>query len=336
MRTAAAIEVPNALRMWAVDVAACGGAVVLFGSRADLKERPNSDWDVAVVGDPTLAGRAPPTPMGMDVQLVHVTLADLADRGHVYPGIAYEITRHGVLLAGENGLEAIMGEGKQDKGEKKVVVDAKKRSDEFGRFIGGAIDYAWDFIRQTDEFQFWDKFGDEWDYGEESAYAILPERSADTAEFVTKAICLATGNDYARIHDLEKLALSVPEQLRDRVRGLNGHTHDDHMAGYSPAPSSPREVYGRVVNAMNLLADMAKWDVPLLSDRARSLTIRLDGLAQRVAKHGESRPEEPLVRAFANALVAWQARTREVERETDHPSPPSEQAPRAGARGRRG
>lgn len=304
----APIDVPDAIRTWADDVAAHGGAAVLFGSRANRKARPDSDWDIAVVGDPSLAERVPFVSFDLEVQLVHVTLDDLREQRHVYPGIVYEIAKNGVLLAGKKSLVGIVDD------KREIVMDAKKRSDDFGRFVGGAIDYAWNFILQTDEFQFWDKFGSEWRSDEESAYAILPARSADAAEFVAKAVCLATGSDFGKVHDVNALAKVVPEHLRDRVRGLNGNTHNDHMAGYADGPSSPREVYKRVVNAMSLLADMAQWQAPLLPDRAHSLAIRLSGVAQRVANHEEIPRKEPVVRAFMDALSAWRARTLEVER----------------------
>ena len=109
----------------------------------------------------------------------------------------------------------------------------KKRSDDFGTFVGGAIDYAWEFIRLTDELRFWGKFVAEWSPEDERARTLLPQRSADAAEFAAKALCLAAGSDYAKVHDLNALAEAVPEHLRERVRGLNGHSRNDHMAGLS-------------------------------------------------------------------------------------------------------
>ena len=303
------VELPDAIRTWAHAVAARGGAAVLYGSRADQGARPDSDWDIATVGDAALAEQAPVASLDVDVQLVHVTLEDFRARAHVYPGLVYEIASNGVLLACGEGMKGVMSERKE------TVMDPKKRSDDFGTFIGGAIDYAWEFIKQTDELRFWGKFVAEWSPEDERARTLLPQRSADAAEFAAKALCLAAGSDYAKVHDLNALAEAVPEHLRERVRGLNGHSRNDHMAGYLAGSSSPREVCERVVNAMRLLADMARWQAPLLPERARSLSLRLSDVARSAATLDEARRGEPVVHAFMAVLGAWQARALEVERE---------------------
>lgn len=302
----APVELPNAIRAWADAVAARGGAAVLYGSRVDQCARPNSDWDVAVVGDAALVDHVPPTALDMDVQLVHVELEDFRERGHVYPGLVYEIANNGVLLACGEGMKEIMSE------KKKTVMDAKKRSDDFGTFIGGAIDYAWEFIKQTEELRFWGKFAADWLLKDERARTLLPQRSADAAEFTAKALCLATGSDYAKVHDLNALAETVPEHLQDRVRGLNGHARNDHMAGYLAGSSKPHEVHERVVNTMRLLADMARWQTPLFPERARSLSLRLSDVARSATSLDDVRHGEPVVRAFMAALDAWRTRTLEI------------------------
>ena len=307
------VELPDAIRTWARTVAVRGGAAVLYGSRADQGARPDSDWDVAVVGDAALAEHRPFAAADLDVQFVHVTLEEFRAQGHVYPGLVYEIASNGVLLACGEGLKGIISERKE------TVLDARKRSDDFGTFIGGAIDYAWEFIKQTAELRFWGKFIDEWRFEDERARTLLPQRSADAAEFAAKALCLATGSDYAKVHDLNALAEAVPEHLRERVRGLNGHSRNDHMAGYLAGSSSPQEVHERVVNAMRLLADMAQWQAPLLPGRARSLALRLSDVARSATTLDEGRRGEPIVRAFEAALGAWRARALEIERSDTPP-----------------
>lgn len=310
----ASVEVPDALRTWADQIAACGGAAVLYGSRADRGALPGSDWDVAVVGAAALVEHVPCAGLDLDVQLVHVTLADFKERGNVYPGLVHEIAKNGVLLACADGMKEAMSDMSE---KKETVMDAKKRSDDFGTFIGGAIDYAWEFIKQTEELRFWGKFSAEWRLEDERALTLLPQRSADAAEFVAKALCLATGSSYAKVHELNALAETVPEHLQERVRGLNGPTRNDHMAGYLAGSSKPREVHQRVVNSMRLLADMARWQTPMFPERARSLSLRLDDVARSVTNLDENRREEPLVRAFMAALSAWRTRSLEVGRGHD-------------------
>lgn len=162
--------------------------------------------------------------------------------------------------------------------------------------------------------RFWGKFTAEWRFEDERARTLLPQRSADAAEFAAKALCLATGSDYAKVHDLNALAQMVPERLRDRARSLNGHASNDHMAGYLAGSSSPSEVHERVVNTMHLLADMAQWRTPLLAERARSLSRRLSDVARSAVDLSEIRHREAVVRAFAAALDAWRTRCLESER----------------------
>ena len=310
MNTPTAIAVPTAIQTWVDDVAVHGGAVILFGSRADDRAQPGSDWDIAVVGD---AGLVADVPYGsfdnIEVQVFHITAGEFKEQQNVYPGIAYEVAHNGVLLAGEHLLV-----GDIVKKQEGTVIDVKKLSNEFGRFVGGAFDYAWDFITHTEDFQFWDKFTDAWDVYDERAQRLLPERSADCAEFTVKALCLATGGDYAWGHDTSALAETVPTQLRDRVRALNGYTRADHTAGYAGAISSPRKVCQRVVDAMSLLADMARWKAPLLPDRAQYVLHTLKDVERSVATLDEARHDESVVCAFHKALGAWQARVLEIAR----------------------
>ena len=308
--TPAAIAMPVAIQTWVDDVANHGGAAILFGSRADGQARPDSDWDIAVVGD---AGLVADIPYGsfdrMEVQVFHLTVSEFEKQQNVYPGIAYEVAHNGVLLAGGSLTQDIM----QRKGMQ--TTDVKKLSGEFGRFVGGAFDYAWQFIACVEDSQFWDRFAGEWGHYDVQARRLLPERSADCAEFAVKALCLAAGGDYAWGHDMHALAEKVPESLRDRVRALNGHTRNDHMAGYGGGVSHPHDLYHRVVNTMDLLADMAEWKCPLLTEGADLLLYELDVIKRKAAALNETRSDEPIIRAFNAATGAWRARALEITQE---------------------
>lgn len=209
-----------------VDAAAADPAVrsvVLYGSRSIGKERPASDWDIALVTD----GASRPAKAIMDAGwrlspkhgLTVVSEKDMLAKKDVYASLPSEICL-GVVLRGVNyELEDHVAASRRTFGNNTTEARAS---------YVGMMESMWEFLRQ-DMMRI--------NRCKRAEHAVVPtglgSGSADAAERAVKLATLAHGLPFQASHDVHELAERLPDEWRKRLEALNGDTKLLHQATYA-------------------------------------------------------------------------------------------------------
>ena len=245
-----------------VDAAAADPAVrsvVLYGSRSIGKERPASDWDIALVTD----GASRPAKGIMDAGwrlspkhgLTVVSEKDMLAKKDVYASLPSEICL-GVLLRGVNyELEDPVVTSRRTFGNNTQAPQCRSlaapplgpappslqgtapRSRSLARVCSteearasyvGMMESMWEFLRQ-DMMRV--------NRCKRAEHAVVPtglgSGSADAAERAVKLATLAHGLPFQASHDVHELAERLPDEWRKRLEALNGDTQLLHQATYA-------------------------------------------------------------------------------------------------------
>ena len=252
-------------------------AAVLFGSRARGDHSPSSDWDIAFI---TGKGRGiGPIPSGLpilgapcEVDCLKVP-KDVARRNALAIGhVGRAVVRDGKLLAGSWNRPSSKG-------------TAMMRPDEFARLVRNAITSAGNAAARMVEIgetaNWWDK---------SDLCGQFAAESANAAEHLAKAKLGRHGIDFARTHDLNRLADQAEraglDSLARDVRSMNGLTRNQHMATYGGVTVEDcRHAVSRFMAFAKLLGDeiQSAKAVPGLAETVPETTFRAISMA---AKHG--------------------------------------------------
>ena len=261
-------------------------AAVLFGSRARGTQRPDSDWDIAIVleGDtprhPDLATSVFPR-QEMPADLPHVDVwalseDDLRRRACTLGTLPYVICRDGRVLAGEwNRPDPAQMEREA----------AVKPEDWAGRMRQAVttLSIAFASVRRIAERPLWAGSGEDCSH--------LLRNTADAAELLVKAAMERRGVAADLSHDIAQLADAFAAQrpdesaLAERMAALNGGSRRDHMAMYRFSPPDVPDVQAAVVRLAGTL-DLLAFEIE----------ERHDGMARQI-------PE--LARVAAFDMAAW-------------------------------
>ena len=307
MRMCLDIALPPCIDAWLEDVDASGASAVLFGSRADGCAHADSDWDVALIGGgEDLLGKFR-HPYDCEVNIVHFAEEEFANRAAVYPGLPFEVAHTGrPLVAQQRCVLPIRPES--------CRMDAKRRSEDFRVFVTGSLGHAHHFLVEIDTCDLWGHLAATAWPGVKPRISVPPP-SAAVAEFAVKALCVATGNTYAHVHKLDELADNVPPHWRAFVRALNGGSHRDHLAAYGGQVSSPARCVDRVIDALNLLAELIRYEpLPLFVVDASEMRAELERLTESASRNTFAEREVAVVQRFHTALSQWTTKLRELER----------------------
>ena len=302
------IDLPPCIDAWLEDVDASGASAVLFGSRADGCAHADSDWDVALIGGgDDLLGKFR-YPYDCEVNIVHFAEEEFANRAAVYPGLPFEVAHTGRPLVAQRRIVLPIR-------LESCRMDAQGRSRDFRRFVTGSLMRADHFLMDVETCSLWgDLSATAWP-GEMSRISV-PPLSAAVAEFAVKALCVATGNTYAHVHKLDELADNVPPRWRTIVRALNGGSHRDHLAVYGGQVSSPARCVKRVIDALNLLAELVRYEpLPLFVADASEMRTELKRLMESASRSAFAERDVAVVQRFQAALSQWTAKLRELGRE---------------------
>ena len=301
------IALPPCIEAWLEDVDVSGASAVLFGSRADGCAHADSDWDVALIGGgDDLLGKFR-YPYDCEVNIVHFAEEEFANRAAVYPGLPFEVAHTGRPLVAQRRIVLPIR-------PESCRMDAQGRSRDFRRFVTGSLMRADHFLMDVETCSLWgDLSATAWP-GEMSRISVPPP-SAAAAEFAVKALCVATGNTYAHVHKLDELADNVPPRWRTFVRALNGGSHRDHLAVYGGQVSSPARCVKRVIDALNLLAELVRYEpLPLFVADASEMRTELKRLMESASRSAFAERDVAVVQRFHAALSQWMAKLRELER----------------------
>lgn len=246
-------------------------AAVLFGSRARGDHSHSSDWDIAfIAGEGELVG---PVPSGLPILGVPHEVDCLK--------VPEAIARHNALVIGHVG-RAIVLDGRLLAGSWNRPCSegtAMIGSEEYARLVRNAITPMLNAVARVIEIG---ETGNQRDDMESCSHFVA--ESANSAEHLAKAKLGRHGIDFARTHDLNRLAdqaehAGFADLARD-VRSMNGLTRNQHMATYGGVTVEDcRHAADRFLTVAGLLAEEIRSakDIPHLAgvadDLARKATI---------------------------------------------------------------
>ncbi len=218
-------------------------AAALFGSRARGDHLPSSDWDVAFI---TRTGdRVTAIPDGFPIETLFWDVQALAlpesvarrkalSIGHVGRGVA----RDGKLLAGG-------WNGPRPDGEPAM------EPERYRKFIFIASDHIEHAAMKVTE----PGMGGDWWLAFDVA-DLFVARTAGAAEHLAKAMLGRRGIDPHPTHGVDQLADQTAREghsaLAEDIRGMDGFTKEDHVAGYEGTASA------RLQNAIRRLPTVVR------------------------------------------------------------------------------
>ena len=253
-------------------------AAILFGSRARGDHRDSSDWDIAFITDseeslPTAVYRdlaRLKTRESIVIQGLALSQARFYEDANSLGNIAAPIAREGQLIAGRCRWP-------------KLENEPTLKPDEYLEWRSGAmirIAFASDILAKAID-----------DARTRNARAELGEfvaASSDAAERFAKIafgkLASGTGVDIPRGHQVNQIVKALDRVLeqnvgpnaawwrsdrgmkvRDLLRMMNGHGHEDHQSGY-PGSTINAEVIARAANRLTATVSFAILEVEDLPD----------------------------------------------------------------------
>ena len=288
-------------------------AAVLFGSRARGTQRPDSDWDVAIVlggGEPRHPGLATSvfSRQQMPDALVRVDAwvlseDDLRRRARVLGTLPYVICRDGRVLAGEwNGPDPAQ-----------MARDVAMNPEDWASRMRLVVVKIHAALAPLDAMA----ASDAWIGSGEYCNSLL-QASADAAELLVKVAMERRGVPADRSHDIGGLAAAFAAQrqeefaLAERMAALNGATRARHMATYEFRPPEVAEVKAALTRTAGTI-DL--WGSEIegrndgmtahIPDLARFAAGQVNGWLDLLRAPVNPRPDEPgLGQAVAEAALA--------------------------------
>ena len=253
-------------------------AAILFGSRARGDHRDDSDWDIAFITD---SEESLPTAVYQDLQRLKthenivvqglaLSQARFCEGACSLGNIAAPIAREGQLIAGRCRWPRL---------ESEPIL----KPDEYLEWRSGAmirIAFASDNLAKAIDIA--RKRSARTEFGEFVA------ASSDAAERFAKIafgkLASGTGVDIPRGHQVNEIVKALDRVLeqnvgpnaawwrsdrgmkvRDLLRKMNGHGHEDHQSGY-PGSTINAEVIARAANRLTATVSFAILDVEELPD----------------------------------------------------------------------
>ena len=313
-------------------------AAVLFGSRARGTQRPDSDWDVAIVLEggelrhPRPARSVFPR-SELPADLPHVDVwalseEDLRRNARALGTLPYAVCRDGRVLAGE----WVRPDSAQ------IEREAAVNSEDWAR----RMELAWE--RADAAVRVMGRLAEAGEWRRCGAHcSSLLEASASAAELLVKAAMERRGVPADRTHDIARLAGAFAAQrpgegaLAERMADLNGGSRAHHMTMYEFQPAEVPDVQAsvrRLVGTLDLWvseveaedADMAG-QVPGLARIAAVDMSAWPDLVSTPVKHkpdqghaAQAAAEAALAArpALAGAIASFRDRMRRV---TEIPAP---------------
>ena len=257
-------------------------AAVLFGSRARGTQRPDSDWDVAIVleGDELRHPRParsvfPRSELPADLPHVDVwalSEENLRRNARALGTLPYAVCRDGRVLAGEwSGPDPVQMEqettvNSEDWARRMELVIAKLHA-------------AITSIEDMSASRTW--------AGSAANCIMLLQNSAKAAELLVKATMERRGVPADRSHDIAELAAAFSTQrpddtaLANRMAALNSMTRSHHIAMYDFQPPEGPDVSAAIRRLAGTL-DLWASEVETTGDDMAAYLVRL---AQSGADH---------------------------------------------------
>ena len=215
-------------------------SIVLFGSRVTGHATSRSDWDVAVLHK----GASPPKLKRLDEYWNHqidvpmLSVQKLRQDANRVGSLSHELL-HGEVIAGDVPSLEI---------EELIWSEA----DLALHLEYSFVELALAICELKDATTTADASESIEDLDAERAVA----HSANGAERVAKALCVYLRIPYERIHDVEKLADTVPAEWKSKVLAMDGFTSSRHTSPYTGISEPISRVVHRVSKALDLLREI--------------------------------------------------------------------------------